>query len=198
MPMLEPTVDPSVPRGLPEAAQPTPPALEEFTRFKDEDRAADTYDRWSGLLDGPLPEKGKGADETLRVLREIVIPSGLRTGAPGFAGWVTTMPTVVPAAAALSASIAGPQRWWVQPFNTLEHIALDWLKTLLGLPASYQGTFNNGGSAANLIALAAARQWACEQHGFDPAQDGLASLVKPRVYASDQVHHVITRAPAVP
>ncbi len=152
--MLEPTVDPSVTTGLSEAIQSILPALEEFTRFKDEDRAADTYARWSALLDGPLPEKGRGADETLRVLREIVIPCGLRTGAPGFAGWVTTMPTVVPTAAALSASIAGPQRWWVQPFNTLEHIALEWLKALLGLPASHQGTFNSGGSAANLIALA--------------------------------------------
>jgi len=195
--MLEPTVDPSVTAGLSEAIQSILPALEEFTRFKDEDRAADTYTRWSALLEGALPEKGKGAEATLRVLREVVIPSGLRTGAPGFAGWVTTMPTVVPTAAALSASIAGPQRWWVQPFNTLEHIALEWLKALLGLPASYQGTFNSGGSAANLIALAAARQWACEQRGFDPAQDGLESLVKPRVYASDQVHHVVNRATAV-
>src|SRR3970282_1142515 len=144
MPMLEPTVDPSVTTGLTEAIHSILPALEEFTRFKDEDRAADPYTSWSALLDGPLPEKGKGADETLRVLREIVIPSGLRTGAPGFAGWVTTMPTVVPAAAALSASIAGPQRWWVQPFNTLEHIALEWLKTLLGLPASFYRSFIHG------------------------------------------------------
>src|SRR3989304_1878854 len=151
--MLEPTVDPSVTTGLSEAVQSILPALEEFTRFKDEDRAADTYARWSALLDGPLPEKGRGADETLRVLREIVIPSGLRTG---------------------------PQRWWVQPFNTLEHVALEWLKALLGLPVSYQGTFNSGGSAANLIALAAARPWAWEQHGVDPAQDGPGACRKPR------------------
>jgi aromatic-L-amino-acid decarboxylase len=107
------------------------------------------------------------------------------------------MPTVIPVAAALSASIAGAQRWWIQPFNYLEHLALEWLKQLLGLPAFYQGTFNSGGSAANLIALAAARQWACEQRGFDPSQDGLEMLVKPRLYASSQVHHVVNRAAAV-
>src|SRR3990172_1515143 len=195
--MLKPTTDPSVTTGLTEAIDSLLPALEEFIRFEDQDLAASEYTQWSSSLNETLPERGRGAESTLRTLRDVVIPRGLRTGAPGFAGWVTTMPTVVPVAAALSASLAGPQRWWVQPFNTLEHVALEWLKALLGLPASYQGTFNSGGSAANLIALAAARQWACEQHGFDPAQDGLESLIKPRVYASDQVHHVINRAAAV-
>lgn len=195
--MLKPTTDPSVTTGLSEAIESLLPALEEFVRFKDEDLGAREYADWSSSLNEALPEQGRGAESTLKVLRDEVIPRGLRTGAPGFAGWVTTMPTVIPVAAALSASIAGAQRWWVQPFNYLEHLALEWLKQLLGLPAFYQGTFNSGGSAANLIALAAARQWACEQRGFDPSQDGLEMLVKPRLYASSQVHHVVNRAAAV-
>jgi aromatic-L-amino-acid decarboxylase len=195
--MLEPTSDPSVTTGLTEAVETLLPALDEFIRFKDEDLAASEYSEWVSALDEPLPELGKGADLTLEVLRDVLIPHGLRTGAPGFAGWVTTMPTVIPVAAALSASVAGAQRWMVQPFNYLENLALEWLKQLLGLPSSYQGTFNSGGSAANLIALAAARQWACEQKGLDPSQDGLETLAKPRLYASDQVHHVVSRACAV-
>lgn len=195
--MLKPTEDPSVTTGLSEAIQSLLPALDEFMRFKDQDLAASKYAQWSASLNQALPEQGRGAESTLQVLRDVVIPCGLRTGAPGFAGWVTTMPTVVPVAAMLSASITGAQRWWVQPCNFLEYLALEWLKNLLGLPASFQGTFNSGGSAANLIALAAARQWACEQRGLDPAQDGLGTLVKPRLYASNQAHHVINRAAAV-
>lgn len=195
--MLKPTTDPSVTTGLSEAIESLLPALEEFMRFEDQDLAASEYAKWSSSLNEALPERGRGAESTLRILRDVVIPRGLRTGAPGFAGWVTTMPTVVPVAAALSASIAGAQRWWVQPFNVLEHLALEWLKELLSLPASYQGTFNSGGSAANLIALAAARQWACEQHGLDASRDGLEALVKPRLYASNQVHHAVSRAAAV-
>jgi glutamate/tyrosine decarboxylase-like PLP-dependent enzyme len=195
--MLEPTTDPSVTTGLSEAIESLLPALEEFMLFKDEDLGAREYAHWSSSLNEALPEQGRGAGPTLKVLRDEVIPRGLRTGAPGFAGWVTTMPTVIPVAAALSANIAGAQRWMVQPFNYLEHLALEWLKQLLGLPASYQATFNSGGSAANLIALAAARQWACEQQGLDPSQDGLETLVKPRLYASSQVHHVVSRAAAV-
>ncbi|MCL6649706.1 MAG: pyridoxal-dependent decarboxylase [Chloroflexi bacterium] len=195
--MLKPTTDPSVTTGLSEAIEFLLPALEDFMRFEDQDLAASEHAKWFSSLNEALPRRGRGAEPTLRVLRDVVIPCGLRIGAPGFAGWVTTMPTVVPTAAALAASIAGAQRWWVQPFNFLEYLALEWLKELLGLPASYQGTFNSGGSAANLIALAAARQWACEQRGLDASRDGLEALVKPRLYASNQVHHVVSRAAAV-
>lgn len=195
--MLKPSTDAGITTGLSEAIETLLPALNEFMRFEDKDLAASEYAQWFSSLNEGLPERGRGAEATLQILKDVVIPRGLRTGAPGFAGWVTTMPTVVPAAAALSASIAGAQRWWVQPFNFLEHLALQWLKELLGLHASYQGTFNSGGSVANLIALAAARQWACEQRGLDASRDGLETLVKPRLYASNQVHHVVNRAAAV-
>ncbi len=52
-------------------------------------------------------------------------------------------------------------------------------------------------SAANLIALGAARQHAFERLGVDPARDGLATQPRWRIYASDEVHHVVTRAAAV-
>lgn len=173
------------------------PALEHFMRFDDHDPAASDHALWHAALNEPLPQQGVGADATLRLLTELVIPYGLRIGAPGFAGWVSTMPTVVPAAAAFSASIAGPQRYCVQSYNFLEHLALDWLKQLLGLPLSWQGILSSGGSAATLIALGAARQWACEQLGLDVARDGLAAVRKPRLYASEHVHHVVLRAAAV-
>ena len=195
--MLKPSTDASATTGLSEAIEILLPALTEFMRFEENDLAAIEYAQWFSSLNEGLPERGKGAETTLQILKEVVIPRGLRIGAPGFAGWVTTMPTVVPAAAAFSASIAGAQRYCVQPFNFLEHLALEWLKELLGLQASFQGIFSSGGSAANLIALAAARQWACEQHGVDPSRDGLETIVKPRLYASNQVHHVVNRAAAV-
>lgn len=194
---MQTTTDASLTTGLTEAAQMLLPALEQFMRFEDQDLAASEYAQWYAALNESLPQQGVGAETTLRILKEVVIPHGLRTGAPGFVGWVTTMPTVVPVAAAFSASIAGAQRWWVQSYNFLEYLALEWLKQLLGLLPSYQGTFNSGGSVANLIALGAARQWACEQRGIDASRDGLEALKKPRLYASNQVHHVMIRAAGV-
>ncbi|HEV8228709.1 MAG TPA: aminotransferase class I/II-fold pyridoxal phosphate-dependent enzyme [Candidatus Limnocylindria bacterium] len=173
------------------------PALERFVRYEGEDRGARDRDRWRAALDTPLPAHGGGLDAVMDRLATAAIPYGLRNGAPGFAGWITTSPTTGPAVAALAASIAGSQRWWVQPFNLLETVGLRWLAELLGLPAEWQGTFNSGGSAANLLAIGAARQHAFERVGIDPARDGLIGAPRWRVYASTEVHHVVTRAAAV-
>jgi glutamate/tyrosine decarboxylase-like PLP-dependent enzyme len=57
--------------------------------------------------------------------------------------------------------------------------------------------FSSGGSVANLIGLGAARQWACEQRGIDAAREGLAGVPKPRLYASEEIHHIVRRAAGV-
>jgi aromatic-L-amino-acid decarboxylase len=192
-----PKTDACITTGLTEAVQELLPALEQFLKYEDQDLAARDYPQWRDALDEPLPQKGAGAEATLRILRDELIPRGVRIGAPGFAGWVTTTPTVVPVAAALSASIAGSQRYFVQPYNYLEYLALEWLKQLLGLPPVFQGVFSSGGSVANLIGLGAARQWACEQRGIDPALDGLEGVTRPRVYGSAEIHHVVLRAAGI-
>jgi aromatic-L-amino-acid decarboxylase len=50
---------------------------------------------------------------------------------------------------------------------------------------------------ANLVGLGAARQRAFERVGCDPARDGLPSQPRCRIYASSEVHHVVTRSAAV-
>lgn len=152
---------------------------------------------WLAALDRSLPARGAGPDEVLRLLGEVVIPNGLRIGAGGFSGWVTTSATTLPAVAALSALVAGGQRYWLQPYQELEGIALGWLRELFGLPEGMQGIFVSGGSVANLVGLGAARQAAGERLGIDPSRDGVAGLPKPRLYASSEIHHVVHRAAAV-
>src|SRR5712692_3789390 len=158
------------------------PALESFLRYEGPDRAGVERSRWQAALDRPLPSRGAQLDRVLDDLVSDVIPYGLRNGAPGFSGWITTSPTTGPAVAAFAAAIAGSQRWWVTPFNHLETVALRWLAELLALPASWQGTFSSGGSTANLVALGAARQHAFERLGLEPAKDGLGGQQRWRVY----------------
>lgn len=169
------------------------PALERFLRFDGPDTAG-RRSEWLDRVHRTLPSVGWGADAVLDELAELVIARGSRVGAPGFCGWVTTMPTTVPATAAFAGSLASPQRWWVQPSNSLEVLALRWLGELVGLPAGHGGTFTSGGSVANLLCLGAARQRAGEALGVDVAQVGIGALNEPRVYAGDQVHHVALRA----
>lgn len=172
-------------------------ALEAFNSFQGPDPAGRESSVWRSALDRPLPRSGAGLDEVLKDLTEVIIPNGLRVGDPGFSGWMAIAPTTSGTAAALAGTVAGPQRWWVQPFNFLETVALRWLAELLDLPGDLQGTFTSGGSVANLIGLGAARQKVLEGRGVDPARDGLPGEMRWRVYASDQVHHVVIRAAGV-
>lgn len=182
---------------LTEAVRTILPALENFLHHEGADPAARQSTRWKAVLNQPLPEQGAGLTQVLQTLAETVIPNGLRNGAPGFSGWITTAPTTSGTAAALAATVAGSQRWWEQPFNYLETVALRWLAELLEIPRDLQGTFTSGGAIANLIALGAARQRACERFGHDPARNGMPSFLRWRIYASSEVHHVVVRAAAV-
>ena len=193
-----PPGDPDVARTdrLDEALSALLPALEQFNRFEGPDRAP-LRSEWLPRLDEPLPQEGAGADAVIELLRDVVIPRGLRVGHPGFTAWVTTAPSTTATAGHLAQAVASPQRWWLQPGNHLDVMAVRWLIELLGFPESYIGTFTSGGSTANLVGMGAARQHAAEKLGIDAALDGIASMPEPRVYASPETHHVVTRAMGV-
>lgn len=190
-------VDASETARLSEAIEAVVRALEAFNRFQGPDLAGREESIWRSALDRPVPRSGAGLDAVLRELTQTIIPHGLRVGDAGFSGWMAVAPTTSGTAAALAGTVAGPQRWWVQPFNFLETVALRWLAELLELPGDMQGTFTSGGSVANLIGLGAARQRVLEKHAIDPARDGLPADMRFRIYASDQVHHVVIRAAGV-
>jgi aromatic-L-amino-acid/L-tryptophan decarboxylase len=178
---------------LAEAIERLLPQLDEFVRFDDPARGGREREQWATKVETPVPREGVGLDAVLDELASL-IPFGLANGAPGFSGFITTGPTTAGVAASLAGTVAGSQRWWVQPFNLLETVALRWLAELLGLPAGVQGVFTSGGSVANLLALGAARQHAFERIGVDPARDGLPAGTRWRVYASSEVHHAVTRS----
>lgn len=182
--------------ALTEAISSLLPALDAFNRFEGPDRSV-PRSAWQPLLEEPLPEVGVGAEAVLETFRDVVIPRGLRTGHPGFTAWVTTAPSTIATAAHLAQAVVSPQRWWIQPGNYLDSLAVRWLLELLGFPASHVGTFTSGGSTANLVGIGAARQHAAEKLGIDAAADGIGTIPEPRVYASPETHHVVTRAMGV-
>ena len=173
------------------------PVLERFNQFEGADMAGPLRDRWRKLLDQPLPEHGQSLERVLAALRDVVIPNGLRNGAPGFAGWVTTAPTTSGTIASFSALVAGSMRTWITTYNYLETLALRWLAELLGIDRELQGLFVSGGSVANLVALGSARQHALEQRGIDAGRDGLPEGIRCRIYASAEVHHTVFRAAGI-
>ena len=153
-------------------------------------------DQWASALQGPLPDEGVGGECVIDELVSTVIPNGARINEPGFWGWITSEPTAVATAASLAATVASPQRYTLTAFNFLEELSLEWLAQLCGLGSHMKGVYSSGGSVANLVALGAARQWALEQRGIDPAAEGLGAT-SVAVYASVESHHTILRSAGV-
>ena len=170
----------------------------ELDRFADGGHgdALQRQDDWTNALTRGLPDEGIGADGVVDELERVVIPNGMRLADPGFWGWITVAPTTVPVAASAAAALASPQRYTLTAFNLLEELSLDWLAELCRLPTEMKGVYSSGGSVANLVALGAARQWALEQAGTDPAAEGLDGR-QIAVYTSTEAHHTVQRSAAV-
>lgn len=66
--------------------------------------------------------------------------------------------------------------------------ALRWLQEMFGIPAAWQDIVTNGATMSNLAGLAAGRQWADEQLGFNPARDGLGGHPAIPVLSSTEIH----------
>ena len=169
-------------------------ALDHFVQYDHPD-PLQTHIDWQNRLQQPLPINGIGLDAVTRELCDNVIPFGSPIGGPGFTGFVTTGPTTIATGAVAAALIAAPQRQTLHAFNFLENLSLDWLCELFGIPSGFQGIYSSGGSVANLIGMGAARQYAFERIGVDPAASGVTSRMV--IYASAETHHTIKRAAGV-
>lgn len=151
---------------------------------------------WAHLEHIELPELGVGADTVVDQISEQLIPHGARMIDPAFWMFITAGPTTVPVVAATAALVAGMQRQTIHAFHALEETSLRWLAQLVGLPGEMRGVYSSGGSTANLVALGAARQFAFESRGIDPAEQGFDGTTSV-VYASTEAHHTIQRSMAV-
>lgn len=192
-----PSTEPAMTTGLTEAVQHVLEPLEAFLRFEEGPDPTGRRSLWRAALNEPLPHQGHGAQAVLDALSEVIIPNGLRIGAPGFSGWITTMPSIVPTVAAFVASMVAAQRWYASPGNFLEALSLSWLGEMLGMGPHCGGTFTGGGAVANLVCLAAARQHAGERIGVNPTEVGAGAIPKPRIYATSSLHDVGVRGASV-
>ncbi len=152
---------------------------------------------WAAALDRPTPTEGVPAEAVIDEIVDTLIPNGSRLFDRRMWGWIVSVPGPVAVAATAAASVAGSQRYTIHAYNLLEEVSLRWLADLCGLDSDrMRGLYSSGGSVANLVALGAARQWAFEQRGIDPAAEGLGGTPV-AVYASAETHHTVHRAAAV-
>ena len=150
-------------------------------------------------LRATFPEDGDGAlvaiDELMRAS-----DGALRASGPRFFHWVIggTTPAALAADWLTSTLDQNAAAYDSTPLGTrCEEIAIDWLKELFGLPASWGGVLTTGATMANFTALAAARRWWAQRHGVDVDARGLAGLPAVPVLSSGYIHPSATKALAM-
>jgi len=168
--------------------------LDQYRLFEHDD-AMQQSERWRNALNQPLPQQGVGIEGVMKEMGMTLIPNGSQIPNPGCTAFITTGATNIGVLAGLAGAVAAPQRLGLTAFNYLEELSLQWMAEMFELPEHMKGVYSSGGSVANLVALGAARQWAFEQRGVDPARDGIHHQC--RIYATSACHHTVHRAAAV-
>src|SRR5689334_10873443 len=138
-----------------------------------------------------LPEEGLGQD-ALRQLSDVVQHRRVQNGR--FFGYVLGSGEPIAAVADLLTGVLNQNvtAWRSGPAAvTIERTVVAWLAEAIGC-AGFQGSLTGGGSSANLMALAMARE------AKAPANDaGLCAARQPAIYASSEVHMSIPKSIAL-
>ena len=145
----------------------------------------------AAALDEALPETGSDPAEAVAEWFIRAEPGIVASGGPRFFGFVNGGAT--PAALAgdwlASAIDQNAGMWLSSPAAAqTELTVLRWLKELFGLPPNWSGALTSGATMANLVGLAAARQWTAARLGFDAAADGLGGRPPIAVVSSTEIH----------
>lgn len=145
----------------------------------------------AAALHGQLPEEGEGAPAAVGQLASLGAALATRSAGPRFFHFVVGGAT--PAALAadwLTASFDQNAGAWVgSPFaSRLESICVDWLCDMFELPPEFGGVLVTGGTMANFVCLALARDWCVKRHGARPREAGLAGLPQIHVFSSGYIH----------
>jgi aromatic-L-amino-acid/L-tryptophan decarboxylase len=139
-------------------------------------------------LDEPTPHGPTDPAEVYRQFREHILPYPNGNIHPRFWGWVMGTGTPLAMLADMLASGMNPHLAGYDQSPTLvERQVIRWMAELLSFPAESSGLLVSGGSVANLLGLAVARNVGA---GFDVRAEGLQRPDTPRllVYGSSETH----------
>jgi aromatic-L-amino-acid/L-tryptophan decarboxylase len=145
-------------------------------------------------LQSGVPVEGEGNEAAYEAFLRLVRPYPNGNLHPRFWGWVQGNGTLMGMMADMLASGLNPHlAGFDQAPALVEHQVLGWLAQLMGFPPSASGLMVTGGSIANILCLAVARNAACQRLGVDLREQGLqagSAAVIPRLtcYGSTETH----------
>lgn len=135
----------------------------------------------------PLPHMPMPLDEVYNEVARTVMPYAMGNIHPRFWSWFMGSSNFTGALGDFLAAIQGSNLGGGNHAAALvDQQVVNWCKEMLGFPASASGTLVSGGSMANIIGLAVARNL---KAGVDVREGGVAAIPKAlRFYGSDQLH----------
>ena len=143
-------------------------------------------------LDGELPEEGEGAPSRSRELASLGRAGATRSAGPRFFHFVIggTTPAALAADWLTSSFDQNVGAWVSSPLGSrLESICLEWLRDLFELPPQFGGVLVTGGTMANFVCLAVARDWcAGAPRRAEPGRSGWRAFRQIPVFSSGYIH----------
>ncbi|MBB3064322.1 pyridoxal phosphate-dependent decarboxylase family protein [Limibacillus halophilus] len=135
----------------------------------------------------PAPTDPTPLEEVIREVQETIMPYPMGNVHPHFWSWFMGSGSFTGALAEFLAAIQGSNVGGGDHAAVyVDRQVVDWLRGMVGMPASAEGTLVSGGSAANLVGLTVARN---VKAGIDVREAGVAAMPRPlRFYGSDQIH----------
>ncbi|QBD83775.1 aminotransferase class V-fold PLP-dependent enzyme [Ktedonosporobacter rubrisoli] len=161
-------------------------------------------DTREALLSQPLPIEGQSSEDLLAFYKKTIFPYPFGNDHPRFFAWVNSSAAPIGMLWKLAATITSPSMANGDHAALYETYAvIRWLMELVGFPvdADYpsdegsMGILVEGGSLASFHGLAAARQWAAINDGWDARKEGMQHDHRRLIiYATEEGHSCLIKS----